>query len=80
MSHERSSDTAGFDAYARVYDEGLEQEIALSVEDKIYFVRRRLEWLKRCLEKMGAKVTLAMEFGCGTGAAAPYLTKLLGAD
>ena len=69
-----------FHAYARVYDEALEQGIALSGEDKIYFVRRRLEWLKQCQEQIGAEVTLAMEFGCGTGAAAAYLTKLLGAD
>lgn len=77
MSSQDSPDSAEFDEYAANYDEALAQGIAASGEDKIYFVRRRLEWLKGCLESLAMKPVIAMEYGCGTGSALPYLSDLL---
>jgi len=77
MNDQKPSDATEFDRYAAVYDEALAKGIAVSGEDKIYFVRRRLEWLKTCLVRLGVSTETVMEFGCGTGASLPHLTELL---
>lgn len=71
---------AGFDQYAADYDTALAQGISVSGEDKIYFARRRVEWLAHCLRLMSKQPARLMDFGCGTGAATPFLLDLLGGE
>lgn len=71
---------SGFDSWAAAYDDELAKGIAVSGEDKIYFVRGRIEWLARCVRALGVRPKSVVDFGCGTGAAAPFLADLLGAD
>lgn len=74
-----------FDQYAADYDSALEQGISVSGESKLFFVRERVRWLKKCLEDYDATPRLILDFGCGTGAAAQFLlefadSKLIGLD
>lgn len=66
-----------FDAYAKNYDAALAQGISVSGEDKDFFARGRIEWLALCFGKLGFKPASILDFGCGTGSAAPHLAELL---
>ena len=68
---------AEFDAFAANYDAELERGLALTGEGKTYYARRRLTWLRRRLG--GRPANRVLDFGCGTGTAAPLLVELLGA-
>jgi SAM-dependent methyltransferase len=61
-----------FDAFANDYDAALNQGLSVSGEDKNYFARGRIEWLKRCLAKVGHNPRRILDFGCGTGSATPF--------
>jgi len=69
----------GFDAYAEDYDATLAHGLSVSGEDKDYFARGRIAWLARSLGSEQSP-TAVMDFGCGTGSAAPYFFDLLGAQ
>lgn len=69
-----------FDHYAEEYDAALEQGLAVSGEDKSYFAHGRVAWLSRCLQQMRQHPKSFMDFGCGTGSAAPYLLDVPGAE
>jgi SAM-dependent methyltransferase len=69
-----------FDRYAVEYDAALERGLSLSGEDKSFFARRRVEWLRDCLAPSIALPRQVMDFGCGTGANARWLFSLLGAQ
>ena len=69
-----------FDSYATDYDAALSRGLALSGEDKNFFARRRVEWLRDCLRSSFASPRQVMDFGCGTGSNAPWLLSLLGAE
>jgi SAM-dependent methyltransferase len=69
-----------FDEYATGYDLALDQGISISGEDKNYFARRRVEWLRRCLQEISAPLKTVMDYGCGTGTSAPFLFNLLELD
>src|SRR5262247_1517297 len=56
-----------FDVYAADYDAALAQGLAVSGEDKMYFVHGRLAWLASCLYRLGEQPTTAMDYGCGIG-------------
>lgn len=66
-----------FDAYAKNYDAALAQGISVSGEGKDFFARGRIEWLAKCFKKLGFKPTSILDFGCGTGSAAPHLAEVL---
>jgi SAM-dependent methyltransferase len=66
-----------FDRYATEYDDALAQGISVSGEDKIYFARGRIAWLGGCLQRLGWQPQAALDFGCGTGSATPFLFDLL---
>jgi len=69
-----------FDVFAEDYDAALAQGIAVSGENKDYFARRRIEWLRRCLFKNKFLEPMrVMDYGCGTGSSTPYLLAILGA-
>lgn len=69
-----------FDRYATDYDAALGRGLSLSGEDKDFFARRRVEWLRDCLGSSYAPPRQVMDFGCGTGSNAPWLLSLLGAE
>lgn len=67
-----------FDAYAASYDAALAEGLSASGEDKNYFARGRVAWLKRRLDQAGFNAQSVLDFGCGTGSSAPFLKELLG--
>ena len=71
---------SGFDEYTGHYDDALDRGLSLSGEQKSYFARRRIAWLRDCLKPMGQRLGVAMDFGCGTGATVPLLIDNLGAE
>jgi SAM-dependent methyltransferase len=70
--------TVDFDAFASEYDAALAQGISLSGEDKDFFARGRVEWLRQCLN--GATTARVLDYGCGTGSTSPLLRSVLGAS
>ena len=79
MSDRGSNDASNFDEYATSYDHALAQGLAATGEDRNYFARRRVEWLKRCLDRMQFAAGFAIEFGTGTGSNVSFLIELAGA-
>lgn len=71
---------AEFDEYADNYDAALERGISLSGEDKDYFARRRMEWLRHSLHGLTDHPLRVMDFGCGSGTATPFFFEVLGAS
>jgi len=67
-----------FDGYAAQYDAALAEGISVSGEDKTYFARGRIAWLAHCLRKLAERPQSALDFGCGTGSAVPFLFELIG--
>jgi SAM-dependent methyltransferase len=80
MSHSSVETETEFDAYAAEYDAALARGIAISGEDKNYFARGRVVWLARCLARLEKLPHVAMDFGCGTGSATPFLLNELNVD
>ena len=78
MPHSREA--AAFDTYAAVYDDALNQGLAVTGEDKSYFAEGRIRWLARCLRQLGLVPETVLDFGCGTGTATPYFLELINAQ
>jgi SAM-dependent methyltransferase len=72
-----SNATQEFDRYAKNYDAALAQGISVSGEDKDFFARGRIDWLARCFRELSVKPQRILDFGCGTGSAAPHLNEVL---
>lgn len=64
---------AEFDAYAANYEEALQRGLALTGEGKDYFAEGRISWLCRQMKQRGIQAASCLDFGCGTGTAAPFL-------
>ena len=62
-----------FDAHADAYDDEMAAALSATGEDKEYFARARIAWLRRCLDKRRVRPQRVMDYGCGTGSATPYL-------
>jgi SAM-dependent methyltransferase len=77
---------AEFDRYAEAYDALCRDSIAISGETREYFAQQRITYLAACLRAMPHDAGMVMDYGCGTGAAAPFLrerlqaTQVLGVD
>jgi SAM-dependent methyltransferase len=69
-----------FDQYATSYDEALSNALGPSGEDREYFSRGRVAWLKRCLRKLGQKPVSVLDYGCGDGSTTPLLLAMLEAQ
>jgi SAM-dependent methyltransferase len=75
-----------FDQFAADYDGALAQGISVSGEDKKFFARGRIMRLEQILRQKNLVLKSALDFGCGTGQAAPLLKeivsleKILGVD
>jgi SAM-dependent methyltransferase len=65
-----------FDEYSLNYDSALNQGLQVSGEDKNYFAKGRVEWLKGCLKNLKITPSKILDFGCGIGTAVPYLMDL----
>jgi SAM-dependent methyltransferase len=66
-----------FDAYAAGYDAALAQGLSVSGENKDFFAQGRAVWLAKRLAELGAHIQTAIDFGCGTGSATPFLLRSL---
>jgi len=73
MTKSQSIASQGFNQYAVDYDRMLADGVALSGEGQDYFSRGRIAWLKDCCQKLHQAPQRIMDFGCGTGNAAPLL-------
>jgi SAM-dependent methyltransferase len=62
-----------FDKHADTYDAELNQALAVSGEDKNYFARERVNWLKRSLQQLHELPSSAIDYGCGIGDTAALL-------
>jgi SAM-dependent methyltransferase len=72
------NDVQPFDRYADEYDAALGRGLALAGEDKAYFARGRVAWLRRSLDRLGRPAPASvLDFGCGTGSAVPHFRDLL---
>ena len=69
-----------FDQYAADYDGALAQGISVSGEDKEFFARGRIRWLKKIFPQKYPAPKNALDFGCGTGQAAPLLKEIFHLD
>lgn len=61
-----------FDAFADDYDAALAEGLSASGESRDYFARGRLAWLAGQLQQRGMRPAAILDYGCGTGAAAPF--------
>jgi len=69
-----------FDAHAENYSESLAQGLAVSGEDSSYYIRGRIAWVKRCLDRIGVRPTSCLDYGCGCGDSAAELLRTLGLE
>jgi len=69
-----------FDDFADDYDATLNRGLAFSGENKDYYARERMLWVRRVLEKLGSSPRRAIDFGCGTGSSVPLLLDVLGVE
>lgn len=67
-----------FDQFAESYDEAINKGLAVSGEKKEYFARGRVDLLKQRLAAINFVPETILDFGCGTGAAVPFLRTLPG--
>jgi SAM-dependent methyltransferase len=79
MSDRGSGDASNFDGYADSYDHDLAQGLSATGEDRDYYARRRVEWLRGCLDRLRFVPTDTIEFGFGTGSNVPFLIEVAGA-
>lgn len=75
---ERTSQSAEaeFDRFAESYDEAINEGLAASGETKEYFARGRINLVKKRLAELSFSPEVVLDFGCGTGAAIPFLREL----
>lgn len=73
-------DSPEFDKYAETYDATLARALSATGEDKNYFARGRMLWMLPLLRRLGVPTRSVLDFGCGTGSAAPHLAAELGAE
>jgi SAM-dependent methyltransferase len=64
---------AEFDRFAQSYDDDLNAGLSVTGEEKHFFSRERLLWLRRRLQALDVTVTTVMDFGCGPGSTTPLL-------
>jgi trans-aconitate methyltransferase len=68
-----------FDHHAASYEADLAHALAPSGEDREFFARGRVEWLGRCLRRLGVAPRTVLDFGCGDGMTTPLLRDELAA-
>jgi SAM-dependent methyltransferase len=78
MTSTRTDQETGFNEYAGDYDALLARGLRFSGEPKEHFAHERLRFLAGCVQELGHRVTRVLDYGCGTGWAAPLIVKHLG--
>jgi len=79
MSEQVSQNSeAEFDQFADRYDEAINEGLSASGEKKEYFAQGRINLVKKRLAELGFTAESILDFGCGTGAATPFLRELPG--
>ena len=63
-----------FDQYADDYDASLASALELSGEDRMFYAKGRVDWLKRCLRGAEFRPKRALDYGCGVGTTSPLLS------
>lgn len=76
----QSGKNSEFDTFATDYDDALNQGLKYSGEAKEYFADGRVRWLRRRLGTALVAKGRCLDYGCGTGTAAPFLLEHLGVD
>lgn len=66
-----------FDDYAESYDSALNRGLSLSGESREHFAHERVRWLAARLSDLGVRPSTILDYGCGTGGAAPELLEQL---
>jgi SAM-dependent methyltransferase len=74
------SEKPSFDAYARDYENALNEGLSLTGESRDFYARRRVEITRDLCQRLGLRVKAVCDYGCGTGDTLPLLRELLGAD
>ncbi len=69
-----------FDAFAKNYDEALQEGLDLTGESKEYFAQHRVEWITEQLKSRKVPTKSILDFGCGTGGSVDYLLEQLAPD
>jgi len=69
-----------FDAHAHEYRTILDRGLSVSGESGDFFLNGRVKWLGRRLNLLNHQPRRVLDYGCGTGAAAPVLRRVLGAQ
>jgi SAM-dependent methyltransferase len=69
------TDQPAFDQYADDYDASLAAALELSGEDREFYAKGRVAWLKSCLRGSGFAPQRALDYGCGVGTTSPLLSK-----
>lgn len=72
------TDSIDFDSYADDYDQQLGHGLSATGEEKDYFANGRIALLGSRLQEAGETVHTVLDFGCGTGGAAPIFFDHLG--
>ena len=80
MSSAPSYQNPEFDEFADSYDEALQQGLSVSGERKEFFAHGRVAWLQHRLQALSFLPKRVLDFGCGTGTAAPFLLALAGLE
>lgn len=75
MSSETPTGKAAFDDFSIDYDAALAQGLAVTGENKDFFASGRTAWLAVCLSEASQHREAILDFGCGTGSAAPFLLR-----
>jgi SAM-dependent methyltransferase len=65
-----------FDHYSANYDSTLNKALSISGENKEYFARSRIMWLKKYILSLNRPINSIMDFGCGTGSGIPLFIEL----
>lgn len=68
-----------FDKFDRSYEEALARGVSATGEDAEFFLKERVAWFGAALGRDNLVVPKVLDFGCGTGNAAPVLLTLPGA-
>jgi SAM-dependent methyltransferase len=69
-----------FDAHAAGYDEDLARGLRFTGDDKAFYAEGRVRQVARLLAAHGVVPRRIVDFGCGDGAATPWLLSLVGAE
>lgn len=71
---------ADFDPFAERYDEALQAGLSATGEDRHFYAHGRAAWMQRRLTDMHHGMGRVLDFGCGTGSAAPWMLASPGCD